>query len=102
MPDRPSEPAVRLSPALEILWGRRAPSSRGPRAELDVDRIVSAAVAIATAAGLEAVSMARVAKSLGFTTMSLYRHVPSKDDLLALMWNASARSLTGGSVEGET
>ena len=54
---------------------------------------MSAAVDIANADGLEAVSMARVAKALGFTTMSLYRHVPSKDDLLALMWNASARSL---------
>ncbi len=29
--------------------------------------------------------MARVAKSLGFTTMSLYRYVTSKDDLLLLM-----------------
>ena len=34
--------------------------------------------------------MARVAAELGFTTMSLYRHVASKDELLQLMWNASA------------
>ena len=63
MPDRSTEDAVRLPPALEILWGRRAPGSRGPRAELDVDRIVSAAIDIANADGLEAVSMARVAKA---------------------------------------
>jgi AcrR family transcriptional regulator len=102
MPDRSSGSAVRLPPALEILWGRRAPSTRGPRAELDVDRIVAVAVDIANTDGLEAVSMARVAKALGFTTMSLYRHVPSKDDLLALMWNASARNLAGTTIEGET
>jgi AcrR family transcriptional regulator len=34
--------------------------------------------------------MARVAHELGFTTMSLYRHVASKEELLQLMWNASA------------
>ncbi len=102
MPDRPTASVVRLPPALEILWGRRSPGSRGPRAELDVDRIVSAAVDIANADGLEAVSMARVAKALGFTTMSLYRHVANKDDLLQLMWNASARNLKDRAVEGDT
>jgi len=102
MPDRPTASAVRLPPALEILWGQRSPGSRGPRAELDVDRIVSAAVDIANADGLAAVSMARVAKALGFTTMSLYRHVANKDDLLQLMWNASARNLKDRAVEGDT
>ena len=34
--------------------------------------------------------MARVASELGFTTMSLYRYVDSKDELLQLMFNASA------------
>jgi AcrR family transcriptional regulator len=97
MPD----PVV-LPPALEILWGRRSPGTRGPRAELDVDRIVAAAVEIANADGLEAVSMARVAKALGFTTMSLYRHVANKDDLLQLMWNASAQSLGDWTPEGDT
>lgn len=35
--------------------------------------------------------MARVARELNFTTMSLYRYVTSKDELLQLMWNASAQ-----------
>jgi AcrR family transcriptional regulator len=35
--------------------------------------------------------MAHVAEQLGFTTMSLYRHVSSKEELLQLMWNASAQ-----------
>jgi AcrR family transcriptional regulator len=37
--------------------------------------------------------MARVAEDLGFTTMSLYRYVTGKDELLQLMWNASARDV---------
>jgi AcrR family transcriptional regulator len=93
---------VRLPPALETLWGRRAASSRGPRAELDVDRIVEVAVGIANADGLGAVSMARVARELGFTTMSLYRHVSGKDELLQLMWNASTFELQDWRPEGTT
>jgi AcrR family transcriptional regulator len=93
---------VRLPPALETLWGRRATATRGPRAELDVDRIVRAAVDIANADGLDAVSMARVAEALGFSTMSLYRHVSSKDELFQLMWNASAFSLGSWEPVGET
>ena len=45
--------------------------------------------------------MARVAKELGFTTMSLYRYVTSKDELLQLMWNASARAPRISSLEGD-
>jgi AcrR family transcriptional regulator len=90
-----------LPPALELLWGRRAGGRRGPKPELSVERIVAAAVAIADAEGLEAVSMARVAKELGFTPMSLYRHVTSKDDLLQLMWNASAQGVEALVLEGD-
>ena len=52
---------------------------------------MAAAIGIADAEGLEAVSMAHVADQLGFTTMSLYRHVTSKEELLQLMWNGSAQ-----------
>ena len=55
---------------------------------------------VADAEGLEAVSMARVAKELGFTTMSLYRHVTSKDELLQLMWNASAQGAESLVLDG--
>jgi AcrR family transcriptional regulator len=79
-----------LPPGLDLLWGRRERGKRGPRPGLSADAIVGAAVRLADAEGLEAVSMARVAAELGFTTMSLYRHVASKDELFQLMWNASA------------
>lgn len=80
-----------LPPGLDLLWGRRGRGQRGPKPGLSVDAIVAAAVRLADAEGLEAVSMAHVAEQLGFTTMSLYRHVSSKEELLQLMWNASAQ-----------
>jgi DNA-binding transcriptional regulator YhcF (GntR family) len=53
--------------------------------ELTKERIVRAAVAIADTEGIGALSMRRVATQLGVATMSLYRHVPGKDDLHLLM-----------------
>ena len=90
-----------LPPGLDILWGRRGRGKRGPRPELSPDAIVAAAVRVADADGLEAVSMARVASELGFSTMSLYRYVASKDELLQLMWNASAQAVHDLVLEGD-
>ncbi len=86
-----SAPSPPLPPGLDLLWGRRGRGQRGPKPGLSVNAIVAAAIRIADAEGLEAVSMAHVAEQLGFTTMSLYRHVTSKEELLQLMWNASAQ-----------
>jgi AcrR family transcriptional regulator len=47
-------------------------------------------VEVADTGGLDAVSMARIAKRLGFTTMSLYKHVKSKNELLLLMLDSVA------------
>jgi len=47
--------------------------------------VVHAAVAIADAEGLDAVSMRRLAADLGVGPMSLYRHVENKDELVTLM-----------------
>ncbi len=96
----PGDDRIRLPPVLELLWGRRQPGRRGPKPELTVDAIVEAAMRIADADGLDAVSMARVAQELGFTTMSLYRHVTGKDELLQLMWNGSARGAESLVLEG--
>jgi AcrR family transcriptional regulator len=54
-------------------------------ARLDREQVVSAALALADEAGLDAVSLRRVADRLGVTPMALYRHVASKDDLLDAM-----------------
>jgi len=56
---------------------------------LTVDRIVAAAIELADEDGLAAVSMARVAERLGFTTMSLYRHVRNKDELVWRMLDSA-------------
>ncbi|MFJ3727896.1 TetR/AcrR family transcriptional regulator C-terminal domain-containing protein [Streptomyces sp. NPDC090045] len=55
------------------------------QASLTLGRIVGAAVAVADTEGLAAVSMRRVAAELDVATMSLYRHVADKDDLLTRM-----------------
>jgi AcrR family transcriptional regulator len=96
----PKEEATALPPGLDLLWGRRKQGQRGPKPGLSIEAIVEAAVRVGDAEGLDAVSMARVAKELGFTTMSLYRYVVNKDELLQLMWNASAQGAEGLVVEG--
>jgi AcrR family transcriptional regulator len=73
---------------LDLLWGPRDLPRRGPKPGLSLDRIVSAAVTLAAEDGLDEVSMRRVAERLAFTTMSLYRYVRSKDELLDLMIEA--------------
>jgi AcrR family transcriptional regulator len=52
---------------------------------LNVDLVVTAATELADESGLAAVTMAAVAKRCGFTTMSLYRHVSGKDELVRRM-----------------
>lgn len=74
-----------LPRAVALSWGIAEHPQRGPKRELSVERIVEAAIVLADTEGLGAVSMSRVAASLGFTTMSLYRYVTGKDDLLLLM-----------------
>jgi len=74
-----------LTGSLELLWGDRPGPRRGPKPALTHDLIARAGIAIADAEGLAAVSMQRVAADLGFTKMSLYRYVPGKSELVALM-----------------
>ncbi|RZS32526.1 TetR family transcriptional regulator [Herbihabitans rhizosphaerae] len=53
--------------------------------DLTLSRVVAAAVEVADREGIAALSMRRVAAELGVATMSLYRHVSTKDDLLLHM-----------------
>ncbi|GLW09896.1 TetR family transcriptional regulator [Microtetraspora sp. NBRC 13810] len=62
----------------------------GPRPGLTLERIVTAAIDLADSEGLTAVSLARVASTLGSATTSLYRHVRSKEDLMVVMRDAAA------------
>ncbi|PCG81698.1 TetR family transcriptional regulator [Streptomyces sp. WZ.A104] len=74
-----------IARSLELLWGTGERPSRGPKPGLTLDRIVTAAIAVADAEGLSAVSMRRLSTELGTGTMSLYRYVPGKAELLDLM-----------------
>ncbi|MGZ0151790.1 TetR/AcrR family transcriptional regulator [Kribbella sp. WER1] len=71
------------------MWRLRAAPRRGPKPSLTLDDIVRAAIEIADAEDLPAVSMAKVAERLGNSTMALYRHVKSKDELLVMMSDAA-------------
>ena len=52
------------------------------RTPLSRARILEQAIALADVGGVEALSMRKLAASLGFEVMSLYNHVANKDDLL--------------------
>jgi len=74
-----------LPRGIALAWGVAANPQRSPKREISIERIVEAAVRIADQEGIGAVSMAAVAKALGYSSMSLYRYVSAKDDLLLLM-----------------
>lgn len=80
---------------LELMWGRTAPPRRGPRSRVGVADLVQAAVTIADAEGIEAVSTRRVAEAVGISPMSFYTHIPDKAVLLDLMLDAVARPGAG-------
>ncbi|MFF3568920.1 TetR/AcrR family transcriptional regulator [Nocardia jiangxiensis] len=63
----------------------------GPDPKLTRAAIVDAAIALADEAGVDALSMRRIADRMGVGAMSLYRHVPNKDALLAEMTDEVAR-----------
>jgi len=71
--------------SLTLLWQPPGRPARGPQPTLNLDEIVAAAIAIADAEGLDALSMRRVANDLGVGTMSLYRYLPRKAVLINLM-----------------
>src|SRR5689334_21730378 len=74
-----------LPPAIELAWGRRPRPTRGPTPGLTLERIVGAGSKVAMTEGIGSLSMTRVAAELGVGTMSLYRYITAKDELLTLM-----------------
>ncbi|MEV0175938.1 TetR/AcrR family transcriptional regulator C-terminal domain-containing protein [Streptomyces sp. NPDC050803] len=69
----------------EVIWARPERTGRGPKPAYSRADIAAAAVRIADADGLDAVSMRRIAADIGCGTMSLYNYVPRKEDLYELM-----------------
>src|SRR5271169_1477965 len=87
--------------SIAAAWGVRERSHKGPKPGLSLPRIVDAAVRVADAEGLDAVSMGRVAAELGAAPMSLYRHVSAKEELLRLMVDAAWGDSPGPLAPGE-
>ncbi|MET0273952.1 MAG: TetR/AcrR family transcriptional regulator [Phenylobacterium sp.] len=77
----PGDPARSIA----LLWGLHEPGRRGPKPKLSAEAVVDAAIALADREGLAAVSMRRVAESLGLSPMALYTYAPSKGELVDLM-----------------
>ena len=61
------------------------PMEEPRRTRLNRDRVLRAAVALADEAGIEALSMRKLAEELGVVPMALYKHVASKEELLGGM-----------------
>jgi AcrR family transcriptional regulator len=90
-----SPPPERLT-----IWERLERPARGPKPTLTHDRIARAAIEIADAQGLDAVSMRRLADRLGVAAMALYRYVSSKNDIFELMIDAAHAEITLPSESG--
>jgi AcrR family transcriptional regulator len=90
-----------LPAGVAAAWGLRERPGKGPARGLDVQRIVMAAIDIADAEGLTALSMSRVATEVGVSTMALYRYVSGKDDLLILMEDAAIGAPPPNHAPGE-
>ena len=69
------------------VWSRPEPEQRTPKPPLNRASIVAAAIGLADAEGLDAVSIRRVAAILEARPMTLYRYIGSKEDLLDLMFD---------------
>jgi AcrR family transcriptional regulator len=81
-----------------VVWMRIAAQARARERALDYAAITRAAIAIADAEGLDAVSMRKVASAVDSGTMSLYRHINGKDDLNELMYDAVLGELDLGTT----
>jgi AcrR family transcriptional regulator len=82
---RPSQQPVPDAGVRPSIWELPEHGERGPKARYSRAAIAAAAVALADAEGLDAVTMRRMAAELGLGTMSLYTYVPTKDHLVQLM-----------------
>jgi AcrR family transcriptional regulator len=73
-----------VAAGIDTVWARDEEQSSGPK-PLSRAAIVAAAIEIADADGLEAVSIRRLATKLDARPMSLYSHIGRKGDLIDLM-----------------
>jgi AcrR family transcriptional regulator len=85
-PQRAGGPAA--EPGFDLIWAREGRQPRESRPVLSREQIVGAAIEIADESGLEGMSTRGIARRLGIGPTSMYWHVPGKDDLYELMFDA--------------
>ncbi len=90
-----------MSPGTGVIWGRPERAERGPAPSLSREQITAAAVRLADAQGIEAVSMRALAVELGVGAASLYRYVARKDEVIDLMVDAVMGSDLQFEVHGD-
>ncbi len=82
-----------LKMTLRLLWRHERPqpgrSKPGPRQRLNVDEVISEAIDLADQRGLPGVSIRALAAQLRVSAMSVYTYVTSRDQLIALMVDAT-------------
>jgi len=84
------------------IWLRPERAAAGRPAQHTRAEITGAALRIADAEGLDAVSMRRVAAELGTGAASLYRYVENRDEMLDLMTDATAAEYRLDPPPGQT
>nr|WP_202542726.1 TetR/AcrR family transcriptional regulator C-terminal domain-containing protein [Streptomyces sp. SID2563] len=85
-----------------VLWREQDRPRRGRKPAFSREAITAAAVAVADAEGIDAVTMRRVAAEVGAGVMSLYSYAPDKETLLDLMIDHVSGELpTDGPLTGD-
>ncbi|GAB3464930.1 TetR/AcrR family transcriptional regulator C-terminal domain-containing protein [Streptomonospora sediminis] len=83
-----------------LVWERPEPPGRPALSPLSRDRIVRAAIELADADGLAAVSLRKVAAALDAGPMRLYGYIATKEELLELMVDSVYGEIVGEAAEG--
>ncbi|GAA2818972.1 TetR/AcrR family transcriptional regulator C-terminal domain-containing protein [Streptomyces showdoensis] len=95
------EGLVRPEPGVGTVVVGPSAEGAGPAAGLSRERIVAAAVALADAEGLGALTMRRLATLLSVSTTALHRHVPGSGELVRLMTDAVCAEVPLGPVPAD-
>lgn len=72
----------------DVIWMRQERTRRAPQTPVTRERICTTAITIADSDGVKAVTMRSIAEELGCGTMSLYRYVQNKEEVLDLIVDA--------------
>ena len=79
---------------MNVIHKGEAVSRVADRRELKIEQILDRAMAILESDGLDALTLQRVAQSLGLVTTAMYRYFPSKDALMAALQRRSIRVIS--------